>query len=95
MVGFLHAFRFRQDKYRLDYEVHWRAYNHTQVIFLDDFGRLSSRRDTEQDIFLQVAKALPRNLTLALQYQGLLNSSNIPVYAYSKNVFTTLLTWTY
>ncbi len=135
MVGFLHAFRFRQDKYivrvgyqhdtdaasgssfaysgnrlqlggqatlpwydlsvRLDYEVHWRAYNYAQVIFLDDAGQLSPRRDTEQDIFIQVAKALPRNLTLALQYQGVLNSSNIPVYAYDKNVFTTLLTWTY
>jgi tetratricopeptide (TPR) repeat protein len=135
MIGFLHAFRFRQDKYivrvgyqhdtdaargssfaysgnrlqlggqttlpwydlnvRLDYEVHWRDYNHTQVIFLDDAGQLSPRRDTEQDVFFQIAKALPRNLTLALQYQGVLNGSNIPVYNYSKNVFTTLLTWTY
>jgi hypothetical protein len=80
---------------RLDYEVHWRAYNHAQVIFLDDAGRLSPRRDTEQDIFVQVAKPLPRNLSLALQYQAVLNSSNIPVYNYGKNVFTTLLTWTY
>ena len=135
MVGFLHAFRFRQDKYilrvgyqhdtdaargssfaysgnrlqlggqatlpwydlslRLDYEVHWRAYNHAQVLFPDGTGQLSARRDTEQDIFIQVAKALPHNLTLALQYQGVLNSSTIPVYAYSKNVFTTLVTWTY
>ncbi len=126
MIGFLHAFRFRQDKYivrigyqhdteaasgssfaysgnrlqvggqatlpwydlslRLDYEVHWRAYNHAQVIFLDDAGQLSPRRDTEQDIFFQIAKPLPHNLTVALQYQGVLNSSNIPVYNYSKNV---------
>jgi tetratricopeptide (TPR) repeat protein len=135
MVGFLHAFRFRQDKYilrigyqhdteaasgssfaysgnrlqlggqatlpwydlslRLDYEVHWRAYNHAQVIFLDDAGQLSQRRDTEQDIFLQIAKPLPHNLTVALQYQGVMNNSNIPVYNYGKNVFTTLITWTY
>ncbi len=135
MVGFLHAFRFRQDAYivrvgyqhdteaasgssfaysgdrlqlggqatlpwydlslRLDYEVHWRAYNHAQVIFLDDAGQLSQRRDTEQDIFFQIAKPLPRNLTVALQYQGVMNNSNIPVYNYAKNVFTTLITWTY
>jgi tetratricopeptide (TPR) repeat protein len=135
MIGFLHAFRFRQDKYivrigyqrdteaasgssfaysgnrlqlggqatlpwyelslRLDYEVHWRAYNYAQIIFLDDAGQLSPRRDTEQDIFFQIAKPLPRNLTVALQYQGVLNSSNVPVYNYSKNVFTTLLTWAY
>jgi hypothetical protein len=135
MVGFLHAFRFRQDKYivrigyqhdteaasgssfaysghrvqvggqtilpwygislRLDYELHWRTYNHTQVIFLDETGEFSRRRDTEQDIFFQIVKPLPNNLSLALQYQGVVNSSNIPVYHYSKNVFTTLLTWTY
>ncbi len=135
MIGFLHALRFRQDKYiirvgyqydteaargssfaysgnrlqfggqttlpwydlnvRLDYDVHLRDYNHTQVIFLDDAGRPSPRRDLEQDVFFQVAKVLPQNLTLALQYQGLLNSSNISVYSYSKNVFTTLLTWAY
>jgi hypothetical protein len=135
MIGFLHAFRFRQDRYiarvgyqhdteaasgssfsysgnrlqlggqaslpwhelslRLDYEVHWRAYNYSQVLFLDDTGGLSARRDTEQDIFFQIAKPLPHNLTLALQYQGVFNSSNIPVYSYSKNVFTTLVTWTY
>lgn len=80
---------------RLDYEVHWRAYNHVQGIFLDDTGELSARRDIEQDIFCQIAKPLPHNLNLALQYQGVLNSSNIPVYAYSKNVVTTLLTWSY
>jgi hypothetical protein len=34
-------------------------------------------------------------VTVALQYQGVLNGSNVPVYAYDKNVFTTLLTWTY
>ena len=80
---------------RLDYEIHWRAYNHVQVIFLDDAGQFSPRRDTEQDIFIQVAKALPHNLPLTLQYQSVLNSSNIPVYSYSKNVLTTLVTWTY
>lgn len=80
---------------RVDYEVHWRAYNHAQVIFLDDTGELSRRRDTEQDIFVQIARPLSRNVAVALQYQGVLNGSNIPVYAYSKNVFTTLVTWTY
>ena len=80
---------------RVDYEVHWRAYNHAQVIFLDDAGQLSRRRDTEQDIFVQITRPLFRNVTVALQYQGVLNGSNVPVYAYDKNVFTTLLTWTY
>ena len=49
----------------------------------------------EQDIFVQITRPLFRNVTVALQYQGVLNGSNVPVYAYDKNVFTTLLTWTY
>ncbi|MBX3235342.1 MAG: tetratricopeptide repeat protein [Nitrospiraceae bacterium] len=80
---------------RIDYDVHWRAYSDTQAVFLDNLGRLSQRHDIEQDLFLQVSKPLPYHLTWALQYQGVFNHSNVPVYAYSKNVFTTLLTWTY
>jgi hypothetical protein len=56
---------------------------------------LTNRQDIEQDLFVQLAKPLPYRLTWAVQYQGVFNHSNIPVYAYSKNVFTTLLTWTY
>ncbi|MGQ0812620.1 MAG: tetratricopeptide repeat protein [Nitrospiraceae bacterium] len=135
MIGFLHLFRFAQDRYlvrlgyqydneaasgstftytgnrvqtggevvlpwhnisvRLDYEVHWRAYRHPQVLFVNDAGALSQRYDIEQDIFLQFAKALSHNFTVALQYQSVRNSSNIPVYDYAKNVFTALVTWTY
>jgi len=80
---------------RLDYEVHWRAYRNNQTIFLNDEGELSQRYDIEQDFFLQFAKPLPNNLTVALQYQATLNNSNIPVYAWTKNVFTALVTWTY
>ncbi|HET9962062.1 MAG TPA: tetratricopeptide repeat protein [Nitrospiraceae bacterium] len=80
---------------RLDYEIHWRAYSNAQVFFADDAGNLTNRQDIEQDLFVQLAKPLPYRLTWAVQYQGVFNHSNIPVYAYSKNVFTTLLTWTY
>ena len=80
---------------RIDYDVHWRAYTDTQAVFPDNVGRLSQRHDIEQDLFFQVAKPLPYHLMWALQYQGVFNHSNVPVYAYSKNVFTTLLTWTY
>lgn len=135
MIGFLHLFRFAQDRYlvrlgyqrdteaakgtaftyrgnrlqmggemglpwqnvvmRLDYEMHWRDYKYAQTFFLDDAGGLSPRSDTERNLFVQISKPLPHRLTLALQYQGVWNDSNIPVYAYTKNVFTALVTWTY
>jgi tetratricopeptide (TPR) repeat protein len=135
MIGFLHVFRFAQDRYllrlgyqhdteaaagnaftysgnrlqtggevvlpwqnvvvRLDYEMHWRDYKYAQTVFLDDSGNLSARSDTERDLFLQISKPLPHRLTVALQYQGIWNDSNIPVYHYSKNIVTALVTWTY
>ncbi len=64
-------------------------------MFANDAGILSQRYDMEQDIFIQLSKPLPHNLTAALQYQGIRNMSNIPVYDYTKNVFILLMTWVY
>ena len=80
---------------RMQYDIHWRDYAHPQVLFQDDAGQFSRRSDIEHDIFVQLSKPLPRNLTAALQYQSIRNTSNIPVYDYTKNVFIMLLTWTY
>lgn len=80
---------------RVQYDVHWRAYLYPQVLFFNADGILSQRYDVEQDIFVQLSKPLPHSLTAALQYQGIRNSSNIPVYDYTKNVFILLLTWIY
>lgn len=80
---------------RMQYDIHWRAYAYPQVLFRDDAGNLSQRYDIEQDIFVQLSRPLPRNLTAALQYQGIRNNSNVPVYDYTKNVFIFLLTWIY
>jgi tetratricopeptide (TPR) repeat protein len=80
---------------RVQYDIHWRAYSHPQVLFANEAGVLSQRYDMEHDIFVQLSKPLPRNLAAALQYQGIRNNSNVPVYDYSKNVFILLLTWIY
>ncbi len=135
MFGFLHVFRFAQDRYlfrlgyqydneaakgtaftyqgnrlqtggevllpwqnlalRLDYEIHWRDYEFAQTVFTDNAGNLSPRSDTSRLLFLQLSKPISRLLTLALQYQGIRNESNIPVYDYTKNVVTAMITWTY
>jgi tetratricopeptide (TPR) repeat protein len=80
---------------RLDYEIHWRDYEYAQTFFPDSSGLLSARTDTSRNLFVQISKPFPNLMTLALQYQGIWNDSNIPVYNYSKNVFTVLATWTY
>lgn len=80
---------------RVQYDIHWRAYSHPQVLFANEAGILSQRYDMEHDLFVQLSRPLLRNLTAALQYQGIRNTSNIPVYDFTKNVFIVLLTWIY
>lgn len=80
---------------RVDYEIHWRDYQNVQTFFADEAGFLSARADTSRYLFLQISKPLFPHMTLALQYQGIWNNSNIPVYSYTKNLFTALVTWTY
>ena len=80
---------------RYDYDVHWRNYKNAQTLFTDDSGNLSKRDDTQQTHLVQLIKPLPYNLTFTAQYQHIRNGSDIPVYDYTKNVFTGLFTWSY
>jgi tetratricopeptide (TPR) repeat protein len=78
---------------RYDYEVHRRAYKNPQTLFADDEGRLSRRHDVEQTHMVQVLKPLTKNFTLVAQYQRVRSDSNVPVYDYTKNVYTMLVAW--
>jgi hypothetical protein len=65
------------------------------VFFTNDNGNLSRRDDTQHTHLVQLIKPLPYNLTVTAQYQHIHNNSDTPVYDYTKNVFTGLITWTY
>lgn len=78
-----------------DYDIHWRAYSHNQNLFTDREGSLAQRNDIQQTHFVQILKPLPNNFSVAAQYLGIRNSSRIPIYDYSKNVFYLIVTWTY
>ncbi len=134
-VGFLHLFRFSNDRFiirlgyqydsentegsafsyrgnriltgaqftlpwgdlslQYNYDIHWRHYKNSQSIFLDNDGKLSRRSDVQQIHLAQLVKPLWWNLSWTLQYQGIRNHSNIPTVDFSKNVFSTFLTWKY
>lgn len=80
---------------RYDYDVHWQKYKNSQTVFVNDAGALSARDDVVQTHLVQISKPLPHNLTLTTQYQRIREDSNIPVYDYTKNVYSLILTWTY
>ena len=79
---------------RYDYEVHWRAYKNSQLTpeFTDRDGFLVQRYDIQQNHLVQITQPFPNNLFITFQYQGIRNSSHIPVYDYEKNVFFTMVT---
>ncbi|OLB68608.1 MAG: hypothetical protein AUH96_06675 [Nitrospirae bacterium 13_2_20CM_2_61_4] len=80
---------------RYDYDVHWQKYKNAQTLFVNDDGVLSARDDVVQTHLAQITKPLLQNLTLTAQYQRIRDDSNIPVYDYTKNVFSLILTWAY
>ena len=82
---------------RYDYDVHWRDYKNRQTTptITDRAGRLVRRDDVQQTHLVQLTKPLPNNFALTAQYQGIRNESRIPLYDYSKDVWTLLVTWTY
>lgn len=81
--------------FRYDYDVHWRAYKNSQINFADDAGALSQRYDIQQTHLVQLIKPLSPNLNWTLQFQHIRNDSNVPVFDFTKNVFTSIISWTY
>ncbi|MGD9852557.1 MAG: tetratricopeptide repeat protein [Nitrospirales bacterium] len=82
---------------RYDYDVHWRDYKNTQTtaFFTNREGNLVARDDIQQTHLVQLTKPLPNNFAVTAQYQGIRSQSNIPLYDYTKNVWTLIFTYTY
>ncbi len=81
---------------RYDFDIHWRDYKNGQSIFVDDnMNNGTKRRDIEQTHFVQISKQLSDHFSISAQFQRIREDSNIPVYDYTKNVYTALVTWVY
>jgi hypothetical protein len=46
-------------------------------------------------LFVRAELPLPKNFTLAFEYQSTLNLSNIAVFDYTRNVYTVMVPWSY
>jgi len=80
---------------RYDYEVHRRFYSNLNTTLPAALPNTVKREDTEQLHYVRLEKPLPNSLTLSLEYQGTLSKSNLAVFAFDRNVFSLILTWTY
>ena len=46
-------------------------------------------------LFVRAELPLPKNFTLAFEYQSTHNLSNIAVFDYTRNVYTVMVPWSY
>jgi Tfp pilus assembly protein PilF len=74
---------------------HFRTYQNAQTLFLDKDASLSARYDTQFDHLVQITKALSEHWLVTAQYSHTNAVSNIPIYDYTKNVVTGLVSWVY
>jgi tetratricopeptide (TPR) repeat protein len=135
MVGFLHLFRFQQDRHLLkvgfqqdwedadgrdytyngqrvqlggmytlpwyairlkaDIDVHFREYQNKNAFLPTTRPDVVRRRDEEFNAIVRAELPLPRNFTLAAEYQRTNNSSNLEVFDYTRNVVSLILSWIY
>jgi hypothetical protein len=77
------------------FSTHFRDYRNPQSLFLDRDASLSRRVDTQYDQLIQLTKSLTEHWLVTLQFSRTDAISNIPVYDYTKNVGTGLVTWVY
>jgi hypothetical protein len=77
------------------FSTHFRDYRNNQTIFLDRDASLSRRQDTQYDQLIQLTKALSEHWLVTAQFSRTDAISSIPIYDYTKNVGTGLITWVY
>lgn len=80
---------------KYDFDVHLRDYQHKNTI-LPSYAPGTRRRADEE--YTNVARAelpLPRNFTLAAEYQRTDTHSNIEAFDFTRQVFSLVLSWNY
>ena len=90
LTGGLYTLPWGETRLRYDYEAHFRSYDNPNTL-----PPTVKRIDTEQFHYVRLEQPLPNSLTLSLEYQGTRIHSNIAVFAFDRNTYSLILTWTY
>lgn len=96
LVGGQYTLPWGATRLKYDFEFHHRDYTHTNSLLpIDPLAKRRKRKDDEQIHVFRIEQPLPYNLTLAAEYQFIVNDSNLPVYDYNRNVGSLTLSWQY
>lgn len=80
---------------KYDFDAHLRAYSNINAVFPTYAPNTKQRADEELVNVLRAELPLPRNLTLAAEYQNTRVHSNLEVFDFARNVFSVVLSWSY
>ncbi len=78
-----------------DMDLHLRSYRHAHSLLPIVAPNTRERTDSELTHVVRIEQPLPRNFTLAAEYQAIIARSNLPVFSFNRNVFTLTLAWQY
>jgi tetratricopeptide (TPR) repeat protein len=78
-----------------DFDMHFRHYLFTNVFLPTTAPERFKRRDEELNNIFRLELPLPKNFTLAGEYQFTNNNSNLQVFHYNRNVLSLILSWSY
>lgn len=82
-------------RFRYDFDVHFRNYQHFSAIFPTNSPTKKARSDVEQTHIVRIEQPMPAGFTLAAEYQGIIAKSNLPIFSYDRSVFSLILSWQY
>lgn len=94
-LGGQYTLPWRGIRLKYDFDAHIREYSNVNAVFPTYAPRTKKRADEEITNVLRAELPLPRNLTLAAEYQNTRDHSNLEVFDYKRNVISLVLSWTY
>ena len=94
-AGAQYTLPWRAMRLKYDLDVHVRQYSQVNSILPTYAPGTKKRQDDEIVHVLRAELPLPRNVTLAGEYQASRTHSNIELFDFSRNLFSLVLSWSY
>jgi len=94
-LGGQYTLPWRGIRLKYDFDAHIRAYTNVNALFPTYAPNTKQRADEELVNVLRAEIPLPRNLTLAAEYQNTRVHSNLEVFDFTRNVLSLVLSWSY
>ncbi|MBI2525161.1 MAG: tetratricopeptide repeat protein [Candidatus Rokubacteria bacterium] len=95
LAGAQYTLPWGRTRLRYDVDVHYRNYAHAHSILPRVNPATRERVDTEQAHVARVEQPLPAGFTLAVEYQGIVSRSNLPLFSFNRNIFSLIVSWQY